>query len=122
MVSRTPSRIACLERRRISSPSSFRSFNRCSARNSESFASITRQPTTRAPWNQKYRDPGGGDNLFLASIIALKADTGEYVWHYQTSPADTWDYDAVSPMMAVTLTVNGQERRVILQPCKNGFF
>lgn len=74
------------------------------------------------PWNQKHRDPSGGDNLFLASILALKPDTGEYVWHYQTSPADTWDYDAVSPMMAVTLTVNGQERRVILQPCKNGFF
>jgi PQQ-dependent dehydrogenase (methanol/ethanol family) len=74
------------------------------------------------PWNQQIRDPETGDNLFLASIIALNPDTGEYVWHYQTTPAETWDYDATSPLMAVTLTLDGQERRVILQPCKNGFF
>ena len=52
----------------------------------------------------------------------MNPDTGEYVWHYQTTPAETWDYDATSPLMAVTLTVDGKERRVILQPCKNGFF
>ena len=38
------------------------------------------------PWNQRYRDPDGGDNLFLASIVAVKASTGEYAWHYQTTP------------------------------------
>jgi PQQ-dependent dehydrogenase (methanol/ethanol family) len=74
------------------------------------------------PWNQSARDPEGGDNLFIASIIALKADTGEYVWHYQTTPAETWDYDAASPMMIVNLDFDGQQRRVLLQPCKNGFF
>jgi len=74
------------------------------------------------PWNQRKRDPSGGDNLYLASVIAVKADTGEYVWHYQSTPADTWDYDAVSPMMTVNLTLDGKERHVILQPCKNGFF
>ena len=74
------------------------------------------------PWNQAYRDPKTGDNLYLASVVAVKADTGAYVWHYQSTPADTWDYDAVSPMMVVNLTLDGQKRRVILQPCKNGFF
>lgn len=74
------------------------------------------------PWNQRDRDPTGGDNLYLASIIALKAETGEYVWHYQTTPADNWDYDAVSPMTLANLTIDGKERRVLMQPCKNGFF
>jgi alcohol dehydrogenase (cytochrome c)/quinohemoprotein ethanol dehydrogenase len=74
------------------------------------------------PWNQRNRDPAGGDNLYLASIVAVKADTGEYVWHYQTTPADTWDYDAVSPMTVANLTLDGKQRRVIMQPCKNGFF
>jgi quinohemoprotein ethanol dehydrogenase len=74
------------------------------------------------PWNQANRDPTGGDNLYLASIVAVKADTGEYVWHYQTTPADAWDYDAVSPMMIANLTLDGKKRRVVMQPCKNGFF
>ena len=39
-----------------------------------------------SPWNQHVRSPGGGDNLFLASIVALRPATGEYVWHYQTAP------------------------------------
>ena len=47
-----------------------------------------------SPWNRNIRSPGGGDNLFLASIVALKPDTGEYVWHYQTTPGETWDYTA----------------------------
>ena len=74
------------------------------------------------PWNQRKRDKTGGDNLYLASIVAVKADTGEYVWHYQSTPGDTWDYDAVSPMMTVDMTIDGQPRHVIVQPCKNGFF
>jgi quinohemoprotein ethanol dehydrogenase len=72
------------------------------------------------PWNQDSRDPKGGDNLYLASVIAVKPDTGEYVWHYQTVPGDTWDYDAVSPMMVVNAKFNGTERRIIVQPNKNG--
>ena len=74
------------------------------------------------PWNQHKRDKTGGDNLYLASIIAVRADTGEYAWHYQETPGDTWDYDAVSPMMTVDLTIDGQQRHVIVQPSKNGFF
>ncbi len=75
-----------------------------------------------SPWNDAYRDKSNGDNLYLASVIAVKADTGEYVWHYQSTPADTWDYDAVSPMTVVDMKLDGKLRHVILQPCKNGFF
>ncbi len=44
-----------------------------------------------SPWNAQHRSPGGGDNLYLSSIVALNADTGKYVWHYQTTPGDNWD-------------------------------
>jgi len=74
------------------------------------------------PWDQRARDPEGGDNLFVASILAVDADTGEYAWHYQTTPGDTWDYDAMSPMMLLDLELDGVERHVVAQPNKNGFF
>ena len=74
------------------------------------------------PWDQRARDPEGGDNLFVASILAVDAETGEYAWHYQTTPGDTWDYDAMSPMMLLDLEVDGIERHVVAQPNKNGFF
>jgi alcohol dehydrogenase (cytochrome c)/quinohemoprotein ethanol dehydrogenase len=73
------------------------------------------------PWNQVNRDKKRGDNLYVASVIALKPDTGEYVWHYQATPADTWDYDSVSPMMVLELPIGGAQQRVIVQPNKNGF-
>jgi len=74
------------------------------------------------PWDQRARDPEGGDNLFVASLLAVQAETGEYAWHYQTTPGDTWDYDAMSPMMLLDLEVDGVERHVVAQPNKNGFF
>ena len=74
------------------------------------------------PWVQAYRSPGGGDNLFLASIVAVKADTGEYVWHYQEAPGDQWDYTATQPMMLADLKIDGRLRKVIMQAPKNGFF
>jgi quinohemoprotein ethanol dehydrogenase len=73
------------------------------------------------PWGAHARDPKLGDNLYIASIIALKPDTGEYVWHYQTTPGDNWDYDAVSPMMTADVTIDGQPKHVLIQPNKNGF-
>jgi quinohemoprotein ethanol dehydrogenase len=75
-----------------------------------------------SPWNRDYRSPGGGDNLYLSSIVALKPDTGEYVWHYQTTPGDDWDYNAAQPMILADLTINGRARKVIMQAPKNGFF
>jgi quinohemoprotein ethanol dehydrogenase len=74
------------------------------------------------PWNQKYRSDGKGDNLFTDSIIALDADTGRYVWHYQETPGDSWDYDATEDMVLAEITVAGRTRKVLMQAPKNGFF
>jgi quinohemoprotein ethanol dehydrogenase len=73
-------------------------------------------------WNRHVRSPGGGDNLYLASILAINPDNGELVWHYQTTPGDTWDYTAVQPMMLADLDIGGRLRKVIMQAPKNGFF
>jgi PQQ-dependent dehydrogenase (methanol/ethanol family) len=74
------------------------------------------------PWNQQVRSGGKGDNLFISSIIAVKADTGEYVWHYQVNPGESWDYSAVQPMILADLNIAGQPRKVLMQAPKNGFF
>ncbi len=74
------------------------------------------------PYNTSLRSPGGGDNLFLSSIVAVKADTGEYVWHYQVTPAEQWDSTAVQDMTIATLNFDGKPRKVILHAPKDGFF
>jgi quinohemoprotein ethanol dehydrogenase len=75
-----------------------------------------------APWNSKHRSPSGGDNLFIASIVALNAATGEYAWHYQETPGDRWDYDATTHLVLATLKIDGVDRDVLMQASKNGFF
>ena len=75
-----------------------------------------------SPWARDHRSPGGGDNLYLSSIVALNADTGRYVWHYQTTPGDDWDYNAAQPMILADLTIGGRPRKVLMQAPKNGFF
>lgn len=75
-----------------------------------------------SPWTQALRSPAGGDNLYLASLVALNADTGEYVWHYQETPGDNWDYTSTQPMILADLEIAGQPRKVILHAPKNGFF
>lgn len=75
-----------------------------------------------SPWPRAIRSPDGGDNLFLASIVAVRPDTGEYVWHYQTVPGDTWDYTAVQHMILADFEIDGELRKVIMQAPKNGFF
>ena len=75
-----------------------------------------------SPWNQNLRSPGGGDNLFLSSIVALRPDTGEYVWHYQTTPGETWDFTSTQHMMLADLEIKGEIRKVLMQAPKNGFF
>ncbi len=75
-----------------------------------------------SPWSHRKRSPAGGDNLYLASIVALDPDTGQYKWHYQETPGDNWDYTSTQPMILADLTINGQPRKVILHAPKNGFF
>ena len=78
-----------------------------------------------SPWNASIRDPDSdGDNLFISSILAVDADTGEYRWHYQTTPRDMWDYTATQPMILASLPLgeNGAPLRVVMQAPKNGFF
>jgi quinohemoprotein ethanol dehydrogenase len=74
------------------------------------------------PYDPEKRDPGGGDNLFLASIVALDADSGKYVWHYQLNPREAWDYKAAAGMVTATLRIGGKPRKVLMQAPTNGFF
>ncbi|GBL58042.1 alcohol dehydrogenase [Pseudomonas citronellolis] len=63
-----------------------------------------------------------GDRLFTNSIVAVDADTGKYKWHYQTTPEDSFDYDAAMHILVTDLVMNGKARRVVMQAPKNGFF
>ena len=74
------------------------------------------------PWDHVLRSEGQGDNLFLASILALDPDTGRYIWHYQANPGETWDYNSTQPMVLTDLTIDGKPRKVMMQAHKNGFF
>tara|TARA_R100000900_G_scaffold66106_1_gene52811 strand:- start:82631 stop:84799 length:2169 start_codon:yes stop_codon:yes gene_type:complete len=74
-----------------------------------------------APHNRRIRSPGGGDNLFLTSIVALDPDSGEYLWHYQQVPGEAWDYTATQQMILAEIPWEGQPRKVILQAPKAGF-
>jgi quinohemoprotein ethanol dehydrogenase len=74
------------------------------------------------PWNHRFRSGGQGDNLFLSSIVALNPDTGKYIWHYQETPAETWDFTATQPIILATLPIEGRPRKVLMQAPKNGFF
>ncbi len=73
-------------------------------------------------WAQELRSPGGGDNLFVSSIVALDADTGEYKWHYQETPGDEWDYDNTNPIMTADLKYPDGVKHVVMQAPKQGFF
>src|SRR5690606_36484323 len=75
-----------------------------------------------SPLVREFRSPGGGDNLFLCSIVALDADTGEYRWHYQEVPGEEGDYTCTQSIVQVELTIDGSERKVLLHAPKNGFF
>lgn len=77
-----------------------------------------------SPWNREFRDPSGGDNLFLSSIVAVDAETGTYKWHFQTTPGDNWDYTATQTIILADLPLgeDGASRRIAMQAPKNGFF
>ena len=74
------------------------------------------------PWSRELRSPGGGDNLFLSSIIAVNPDNGEYAWHYQTTPGESWNFSAVESMVLTELIIDEKPRKVLIQAPKNGFF
>jgi quinohemoprotein ethanol dehydrogenase len=75
-----------------------------------------------SPWSRNHRSPGGGDNLFFSSIVAINPDNGEYVWHYQTTPGENWDFTATQPLVLADFEIEGKPRKVIMQTPKNGFF
>jgi quinohemoprotein ethanol dehydrogenase len=74
------------------------------------------------PQDDEIRSPGGGDNLYAASIVALDADTGKYIWHYQVVPDDVWDYDCTQQMTLAELSIDGKVHKVLMQAPKEGFF
>lgn len=74
------------------------------------------------PWNQAIRSPGGGDNLFLASVVALDPTTGRYKCHFQETPGETWDYTSTQPIIVAELNYPTGKRKVLLHAPKNGFF
>jgi quinohemoprotein ethanol dehydrogenase len=74
------------------------------------------------PWPGYLRSPAGGDNLFLSSILAIDPDSGRLVWHYQTTPHDSYDYTATQHMILVDTLWEGRKRKLLLQAPKNGFF
>jgi quinohemoprotein ethanol dehydrogenase len=74
------------------------------------------------PHARALRSPGGGDNLYLASILALRPATGELVWHFQTTPADNWDFTATQHILLADLEIDGAVRKLLMQAPKNGFF
>ena len=75
-----------------------------------------------APWPAADRSPGGGDNLFISSIVAVDAKTGQYRWHYQAVPAENFDFDNTSPLTTADITVNGEKKHVVMQIPKDGVF
>ncbi|MEO8314655.1 MAG: PQQ-binding-like beta-propeller repeat protein, partial [Pseudomonadota bacterium] len=75
-----------------------------------------------APWPAEVRSPGGGDNLFTSSIVAVDARTGKYKWHYQTTPMESFDFDNNAPLTIADITVDGQKKHVVMQIPKNGVF
>ena len=92
---------------------------------------ITYDPTTGyvyigtgngAPWPAEDRSPGSGDNLFTASVVAIEAKTGKYVWHYQETPAESFDFDSTAQITTADLVINGEKRHVVMHAPKNGIF
>lgn len=75
-----------------------------------------------SPYSRKIRSDGKGDNLYLGSIVALRPDTGQYVWHFQQTPGDEWDFTATQHIVLADLVIGGKPRKTLLQAPKNGFF
>ena len=70
-----------------------------------------------APYNPAVRP---GDNLYTASILAVRPKTGEIVWHYQWTPAETYDFDGNNENVLGELTIDGKKRKVLMHADRNG--
>ncbi len=75
-----------------------------------------------SPWDRRLRSEGKGDNLFISSVVALDADSGEYKWHYQGVPGESWDFTQTQSIILASLKIGGSDRKVMMQAPKNGFF
>ncbi len=75
-----------------------------------------------SPYPIWFRSPSGGDNLFLASILAINPDNGKLVWHYQTTPGEIWDYTATQNIVLANVDVDSKPRKILMMAPKNGFF
>jgi quinohemoprotein ethanol dehydrogenase len=77
-------------------------------------------------WSSDVRNGGREtthlDNLYIASILAINADTGKLKWHYQCTPGDEWDYDAIQHLLLADIKINNRNRKIIMQANKNGYF
>ncbi len=73
------------------------------------------------PYHTQKRSPKGGDQLYLASIVALDAKNGRVKWYYQETPNDNWDFTSTQPMILTDMTIDGEERPVVIHAPKNGF-
>jgi quinoprotein glucose dehydrogenase len=62
-----------------------------------------------------------GDNLYANSLVALRASTGELVWHYQMVHHDLWDYDLATPAALITVTREGWAIPAVAQATKMGY-
>ncbi|MHB8643363.1 MAG: outer membrane protein assembly factor BamB family protein [Gaiellaceae bacterium] len=69
------------------------------------------------PWSSR----GPGDDLFTSSYIALRAQTGQYAWHFQVVHHDIWDYDCPSNTVLFNTTIGGVSTPVLAEPCKTGW-
>ena len=77
---------------------------------------------TSNPWPGYNGDYRKGDNLYSCSVIALDADTGKLKWHFQFTPHDLHDWDATQIPILLDADFEGQPRKLIVWPNRNGFF
>ena len=75
-----------------------------------------------APYDSRQIGPSQLDELYTASILAVRADSGQLAWYYQTTPHDHWDFDSVQKLVMADMVIGGKPRQTIMQASKNGFF
>ena len=76
---------------------------------------------TGTPTSDYYGGHRLGDNLFAESLVAVDAETGQRVWHFQAVHHGVWDYDFPAAPTLIDITVNGRPIKAIAQVSKQGF-